>query len=129
MRGMLLAVICILVTIIFFGIFLNSQFGEGIIKGKVSIGPWTPVETPGGGYPPPEVYTSRKIILEGSFFNKVVITMNGTGYFHASVKAGIYKLTITNCTFLGCSDVLPKTVSITKGETIIIDINIDTGIR
>jgi hypothetical protein len=128
-RGILLAVICILVSIIFLGIFLNLQFGEGIIQGKVSIGPWTPVETPGIGYPPPEVFTSRKIILEGSFFDKVVIPMNGTGYFHASVKAGIYKLTMTNCTFLGCSNVLPKIVTINKGEITIIDIDIDTGIR
>ncbi len=103
--------------------------GEGIVEGKVSIGPWTPVEPPGGSHPPPEVYTSRMIVLEGPYLQRVEIPMNGTGYFRATVEAGTYQLTMTNCTFLGCSRVLPMTVHIIPGQITELQINIDTGIR
>jgi len=101
--------------------------GEGIIEGKVSIGPWTPVEPPGGSHPPPAVYTSRRIVLEGP--QTLEIPMNGTGYFHATVEAGTYQLTMTNCTFLGCPRVLPMTVRVDPGKTTTLKIDIDTGIR
>ena len=129
MRKILIATISILVITIALSFFLSMQTGEGTIEGKVSIGPWTPVEPPGGSYPPPEVYTSRKIVLEGTFYNKIIIALNGTGYFRASVKADTYRLTMSNCTFLGCPNAFPKTVSITSGKTTHVDIEIDTGIR
>jgi hypothetical protein len=103
--------------------------GDGIVEGKVSIGPWTPVEPPGGSHPPPEVYTSRRIVLEGSYLQRVEIPMNGTGYFRATVEAGTYQLTMTNCTFLGCSRVLPMKVRVDPGQITKLQINIDTGIR
>jgi hypothetical protein len=106
-----------------------QQTGVGVIEGTVSIGPWTPVEPPGGSHPPPEVYTSRSIVLEGPMLQRVEITMNGTGYFQATVKAGTYQLDMTNCTFLGCSRVLPMTVRVDPGGTTKLEINIDTGIR
>ena len=56
------------------------------------------------------------------------IPMNGTGYFQATVKAGTYQLDMTNCTFLGCSCVLPMTVHVDQGDTTKLEINIDTGI-
>ncbi len=103
--------------------------GTGTIEGTVTIGPWTPVEPQGGSHPPPEVYTSRRIILTAPLLPRVEIPMNGTGYFSADVRAGTYQLTMTNCTFLGCSRVLPETVTINPGRTTAVDISIDTGIR
>ncbi len=105
------------------------QTGVGVIEGKVSIGPWTPVEPVGGSQPSPEVYTSRRIVLEGPYLKRVEIPMNGTGYFQATVGVGIYRLTMTNCTFLGCSRVLPMTIRVDQGGTTKLGINIDTGIR
>src|SRR4030065_2634623 len=95
--------------------------GEGLLEARLSIGLGPLVEPLGGSHPPPEVYTSRKIVLDGTFYNKISIALNGTGYFLASVKADTYKLTMSNCTFLGCPNAFPMTVSITAGKTTYVD--------
>ncbi len=118
-----------LAAILVVSLFFSSSFGIGTIQGTVTIGPWTPVEPIGGSHPPPEVYTSRHIILEGTFQPRIEIPMNGTGYFTAHVRPGTYSLTMSNCTFLGCSRVLPMTVTVKQGETTTLQIKIDTGIR
>ena len=118
-----------LAAILVVSLFYSSSFGVGTIQGTVVIGPWTPVEPIGGSHPPPKVYTSRHIILEGTFLPPVEIPMNGTGYFTAQVRQGTYSLTMSNCTFLGCSRVLPMTVTVKQGETTTFQIKIDTGIR
>jgi len=105
------------------------QTGVGVIEGKVTIGPWTPVEPLGGSHPPPEVYTSRRIVLEGPYLQRFEIPMNGTGHFQATVSVGTYRLTMTNCTFVGCSRVLPMTIHVDQGGITRLEINIDTGIR
>jgi hypothetical protein len=116
-------------AILVVSLFYSSSFGIGIIQGTVAIGPWTPVEPIGGSHPPPEVYSSRHIILEGTFLPRVEIPMNGTGYFTAQVRPGTYSLTMSNCTFVGCSRVLPMTITVKQGETTTLQIKIDTGIR
>ena len=103
--------------------------GDGIIEGRVTIGPWTPVEPVGGSHPPPEVYTSRMLVLEGAFMQSIQVPMNGTGYFRATVSAGTYTVMMTNCTFIGCSRVFPMSVSVDTGKTTVLQINKDTGIR
>jgi hypothetical protein len=118
-----------LVAILAVSLFYFSSLGVGTIEGRVTIGPWTPVEPVGGSHPPPEVYTSRSIILEGTILPRVEIPMNGTGFFTAEVKPGLYSLTMSNCTFVGCSRVLPMTVAVKQGETTTLQIDIDTGIR
>lgn len=55
--------------------------------------------------------------------------MNGSGYFNADVSAGTYSVTISNCTFIGCSRSLHETVVVKSGETTTIRLDIDTGIR
>ena len=124
-----LGLVLALTAVILGTLIYNFSVGEGVLEGRVTIGPWTPVEPIGGSHPPPEVYTSRRIVLEGALFQKVGIPMDGTGFFSARVKAGAYSLTMTNCTFLGCSRVLPTTVTVKTGETTTVDIDIDTGIR
>ena len=117
-------------TAIIAGVLIyESTIGEGVIEGAVSIGPWTPIEPIGGSRPPPEVYTSRHIVLEGPLFRKLEIPMNGTGYFNARVIAGTYSITMTNCTFIGCSRVLPMIVTIRTWAITTVKIDIDTGIR
>ena len=118
-----------LAAILVVSLFYTSSFGIGTIQGTIVIGPWTPVEPIGGSHPPPEVYTSRHIILEGTLLPRVEIPMNGTGYFTAQVKPGTYSLTMSNCTFIGCFRVLPMTVTVKQGETTTFQIKIDTGIR
>jgi hypothetical protein len=123
----ILALLLVLVTA--FALIYSPELNTGTIQGKVIIGPWTPVEPLGGSHPPPEVYTSRRIILEGTLLPRVEIPMNGTGYFRAKVRAGTYSVTISNCTFMGCSRALPETIVVKQGETTIIQLDIDTGIR
>jgi hypothetical protein len=118
-----------LLILVSLSIVYSSSLGVGTIEGMVTIGPWTPVEPIGGSSPPPEVYTSREIILEGTLLPRIEIPMNGTGFFTAEVRTGTYSLDMSNCTFLGCSRVLPMTVTVKQGETTTLQINIDTGIR
>jgi hypothetical protein len=118
-----------LLILVSLSIVYSSSLGVGTIEGRVTIGPWTPVEPIGGSSPPPEVYTSREIILEGTLLPRIEIPMNGTGFFTAEVRTGTYSLDMSNCTFLGCSRVLPMTVTVKQGETTTLQINIDTGIR
>jgi hypothetical protein len=108
---------------------INASAGVGTISGVVTIGPWTPVEPAGGSHPPPEVYTSRRIILEGLVLPRVEIPMNGTGYFTATVRAGTYTLTMTNATFLGASRVFPMKATVKPDQTTTLTIDVDTGIR
>jgi hypothetical protein len=119
----------LLVLVMAFALINLPGLGTGTIEGTVSIGPWTPVEPVGGSHPPPEVYTSRQIILEGPLLPRTEIPINGTGYFRAEVRSGTYTLTMSDCSFLGCSRVFPMTVTINPGQTTVIQINIDTGIR
>ncbi|MCX6648920.1 MAG: hypothetical protein NTV61_05970 [Candidatus Bathyarchaeota archaeon] len=118
-----------LTAITVFTLVYAPSLGTGTVEGRVSIKPWTPVEPVGGSHPPPEVYTSRRIILEGTLLPRVEMPMNGTGYFTTEVRAGTYSLTMSNCTFLGCSRVLPMTVTVKPGQTTTLQIDIDTGIR
>lgn len=119
----------LLVAITVLALVYSPEIGTGTVEGVVVIGPWTPVEPPGGSIPPPEVYISRRVILEGGFLPRVEIPMNGTGYFHAEVRAGTYSVTISNCTFIGCSSAQHETVVVKPGETTMIRLDIDTGIR
>jgi len=128
-RDITLILVFGLAAILVASLIYSSNYSVGTIQGTVTIGPWTPVEHLGDNNPPPKVYTSRKIILEGLLEPRVEIVMNGTGYFTAQVKTGTYSLTMSNCTFLGCSRVLPIMVNVKQGEITKIQINIDTGIR
>ena len=127
--GVIHLVAIILVTVTVLALIYAPGLGTGTVEGVVVIGPWTPVEPVGGSHPPPEVYTSRRVILQGSFLPRVEIPMNGTGYFRAEVRAGSYSITISNCTFIGCSLALHETVVVKPGETTTVRLDIDTGIR
>lgn len=101
--------------------------GQGTISGKVTIGPLCPVEPCQN--PDPIIYTSRQLILKPYIGNPIYIQLNPDGSFKATVNAGTYSVSVTNCTFVGCERSLPQTVIVSPNKTTIIDINIDTGIR
>ena len=117
----------IILSLFFLGIGPFTRYG--VVEGKISIGPFCPAEPPSGCPPPPGTYTSRKIILQPSFGNRIFVSLNETGHFRARVKVGTYEVNLTNCTFMGCENALPVTIVIKSNQVTKIVIEIDTGIR
>ena len=104
--------------------------GNGTLTGKVSIGPLCPVEP--CTVPHDRLvaaYTARPITLSTPA-GTVVTTVTAdpeTGYT-VVLKPGIYVVDIQH-QGIGGSRELPTTVTIRRGETVRLDISIDTGIR
>jgi len=127
------------IVIILWGIVLTAgclQVGdsggnEGILQGKVSIGPICPVERPGVTCePPPEAYAARKVVVYGEDGTTLVkvVAIDATGQYRTSLPPGTYVVDINRAGIDRSGDV-PKTVMIRAGETVTLDIDIDTGIR
>ncbi|HEX9913833.1 MAG TPA: hypothetical protein VGB32_02855 [Candidatus Bathyarchaeia archaeon] len=108
---------------------LSQLTKTGVIEGKVTIGPFSPVEPSSGPTVPPGTYSSRSILLKPWLGKTIYIPLDEDGFFHAEVYAGSYQVTLSNCTFLGCSSALPRTVEVKPGETTVLHVDIDTGIR
>ncbi|MBI2846788.1 MAG: hypothetical protein HYX82_02795 [Chloroflexi bacterium] len=101
--------------------------GQGAIYGRVSIGPLCPVEPCPS--PQPDVYSSRKLILQPEVGQPTHVKLNPDGSFKATVDIGVYTVSLTNCSFLGCKNALPKKVDIASNQATLLEIDIDTGIR
>ncbi len=100
---------------------------EGVVKGKVSIGPLCPVE------PCPDsqrdVYSSREVVLQPRSGSVTRIRLRSDGGFESKVALGAYTVSLTDCFFLGCSRALPRVVTVEADKVTQLDISIDTGIR
>ncbi len=102
---------------------------EGTLTGKVSIGPLCPVESIDHPCTRPGFYASHQITLSAFLKKTIYINLQEDGSFSAQVPAGTYELNLTECTFMGCSRVLPQTVTIKSNQATEVNLNIDTGIR
>jgi hypothetical protein len=103
----------------------------GILQGKVSIGPISPVERPGETpIIPCEVYEARKIMAYDEKGNKLIqqIDIDCDGGYRAELKPGIYTIDINRIGIDHSPDV-PQMVEIRSNMTVRLDIDIDTGIR
>jgi hypothetical protein len=106
------------------------------LKGMLTIGPLTPVERPGvTPTAPPEVFASRKVMVYDDSGKKLVrevaITQVGqtaTGSYAVELAPGTYTIDINH---LGIDRAagLPKEITLAAGQTVTLDIDIDTGIR
>jgi hypothetical protein len=140
MRGMDLSrslfIIVLIAITIMIAIFLNAGTYlpgggsiNGTLAGNVTISPLCPVEP--CSIPREQIvaaYAARPIMItttEGAFIASVTADPD-TGYL-LSLRPGTYIVDVRH-QGIGKSD-LPKTVTIPAGETIRLDINIDTGIR
>ncbi len=110
----------------------GGQAGMGVLTGKVTVGPLTPVErvdvTP--PVPNPEVFTSRKLLLYEADGNTLIeeIAIEPAGYYgiyNVTLKPGTYKL---GYNYMGSIRLLPV-FTIEAGKTTTLDVDIDTGIR
>ena len=105
--------------------------GTGVLEGKVTIGPLRPVEKPGETPTvPPEVYAARKIMVYDRNHQTLVkqVDINDQGYYRIELAPGIYTIDINHVGIDRSPDV-PKQIEIKAGQTIRLDIDIDTGIR
>ncbi len=107
-----------------------------LITGAVTIGPITPVEQP-GQCPPvsPETFSIRKVMIYDESGNNLVKEVNiiqigqtASGYYTVLIAPGTYTIDI-NHAGIDRADGLPRKITIAAGETVTVDINIDTGIR
>lgn len=107
--------------------FVSKPEAQGIISGKVTVGPLCPVEPCPS--PQPNPYSSLELVLQPKVGSSIFVKLNANGSFQAEAPAGTYSLDIANCKFLGCKYALPKTVIVEADKTTAVTIDIDTGIR
>jgi hypothetical protein len=106
-----------------------------VLEGKVTVGPLSPVEhAPEPGVIPSsipaEVFTSRSVLIfqeDGKTLVKTV-SFNPDGTYRVELPPGTYVVAMPSGKFESARD-LPKTVTLKAGETVQLDIDIDTGIR
>ena len=103
----------------------------GTLEGNVTIGPIWPVERPGEHKPiPPEVYEARKVMVYDKSGKRLVkeVSLSSDGYYSVLLNPGTYIIDINRIGIDHSSDV-PKQIEIETGQTEILHIDIDTGIR
>ena len=104
----------------------------GTLQGHVTIGPIEPVVRPGDDPKevPHEVYDARKIMVYDEFGEELIeqVDIGHDGYYSVELLPGTYLVDINNLG-IDYSDEVPTTVTILAGETIYLDVDIDTGIR
>ena len=103
---------------------------NGVLEGKVSIGPITPVQQSTPVPTPPEVYAARKVLVYDSEHNKLLYTVNldDNGNYRIEFEPGTYVVDI-NYVGIDRSSEVPKTIEIEPGITVVLNISIDTGLR
>ena len=134
-RRMLL-IICILAVSLLAVSCLPGMREDALLIGAVTIGPITPVQKPGECPPvPPEVFAARKLIIYDESGKHMVrdvyftqIDGGATGYFAATIGAGTYTIDINHLGMDRAAN-FPMKLTVSKDETVTIDVDIDTGIR
>ena len=109
----------------------GSNLDTGTLEGMVTIGPISPVEQLGEKPPiPPEVYEAKKVIVYDSGGKRLIkeVELGQDGYYSTMLKPGTYMVDI-NHVGIDSSPVIPRKIEISSGETVELDIDIDTGIR
>jgi hypothetical protein len=110
-----------------------AKQGVGTLEGKVNIGPLCPVER---NPPEPrcqpnaETYNSWPIAVFSADKHKLIapLPINADGTYRLQLPTGSYAVDLQRKVGIGGSN-LPLQFIITSGETTVLDINIDTGIR
>lgn len=106
--------------------------GTGTLEGSVTIGPLTPVQTPGPTPPPTpcSVYQARKVMVYDESGKDLVkqVDIDCIGHYRVDLKPGTYTIDI-NHAGIDRSSQVPTTIEIKAGQTVNLDIDIDTGIR
>lgn len=105
----------------------------GTLTGRVTIGPLRPGPVRLGETPPPippEVYAARTIQIFAADGATLVtnVKINPDGTYMVTLPSGNFVVNLTR-TGIDHARGLPKTITISSGMTLTLDIDIDTGIR
>ena len=114
----------------------DSNVPDGTLEGTVSIGPIWPVERPGENPPVnPQVFSTRKIVIYDEtgqkFMQKVDITQidqSAKGSYTVQLRPGTYVVDILK-SGIDRSGTLPAKVQIKSDQIVVLNMDIDTGIR
>jgi hypothetical protein len=130
----------LLVTVLAIGLLIsgciNATPEKGLLQGKVSIGPTSPVEMPGDEVTLRcEFYEARKIMIYDKDGTELLIQVDiecnsaeNYARYRVELDPGFYTVDINNIGVDFTSDA-PTQVEIVSGTTVRLDIDIDTGIR
>ena len=99
------------IVVLFIGGCSSAELETGILQGKMTIGPISPVERPGVTPAIPcEVYEARKIIVYNEKGNKSIqqVDIDCDGRYRTELKPGIYTIDINRIGIDHSSDVPQK---------------------
>jgi hypothetical protein len=104
----------------------------GVLQGEVNIGPLVPAIREGQSEPTPspEMYAARQIVIYAAAGGKEIqrVPIDATGNYRVELPVGAYIIDI-NRIGIDSADRLPTQVEIKSGETVILDVSIETGLR
>ncbi len=109
----------------------GTEVSIGTLKGSVTVGPVCPIERPDYPCKPtPEMYAAAQVFVYLTDKATLVktITPDPNGDFSISLSTGKYYIDMIHQRIGGTTGV-PTTVSITKGGTVTLKLNVDTGLR
>ena len=113
------------------GAIAGAEEKSGIVEGHINIGPLTPVLREGAPSPviSAEGYRDLQLaIFKADGKTKVSeLSIDKSGNFRQSLEPGTYVIAMPPRRITKAN--LPKTIEIVSGQTIRVDIEIDTGIR
>jgi hypothetical protein len=106
---------------------------NGVLKGHVDIGPLQPVTRVGEPEPTPsaEVYAAWRIMVfsEDGIREVASSEINAAGMYQIPLPPGVYMVAGKPASGTGFVGQQKQPAEIFKGETTLLDISIDTGIR
>lgn len=125
-----------MLTLVFLAGVAGTACGEraarsGVITGHVTVQPLSSVEEDGATPTPwPELYEGRVILIYSGDGEEMIerAEIDGDGTYRAELPPGQYVVDVEGLGPMNSPE-LPKTVELSSGETIQLDVTIDTGIR
>src|SRR5436309_14425771 len=106
----------------------QPQVGLGVLTGRVTRGPLSPVEgIPGGRRA--EVVAGFRIVSSVSYGRQVdSVVSNDQGQYRVNLPSGTYSVSAVSLPRGRATRELPATVTVTQGHEKRLDIRIDTGV-
>jgi hypothetical protein len=120
--------------VIYSGCEKKKIIDQGVLKGTISIGPLCPVERippDPACAPTAETYKAYQVDVYSSDGVNIIAELNPAldGSFITDLPGGNYKINLAKGILSIGGSNLPSEITIERGDTTILNITIDTGIR